>query len=65
MPARLPRHSCSMTHPKRGGTADQYNHRDDPARAARLFAADLAIEFAVEESDAASSEDNRMRNTGE
>ena len=48
-----------------GGAADQQNHGDDPADAARGVAANRAIELAIEIGDGASGECDRMRNPGE
>ena len=48
--------------PQRRCTADQQNHRYDAAVAARDLAASIAVQFAVEESNRAAREQNRMGN---
>ena len=48
-----------------GGAADQQDHGDDPADAARGVAANLAVELAVEIGDGAAGECHRMRHPGE
>ncbi len=50
---------------ERRRAADQHDDRDGATFAARGFAANLAVEFAVEERDRTAGENDRMRNMAE
>ena len=63
-PARLPRHRQLDHQAGRRGGADQHDHGDDAADAARGLAADFAVEPAVEKSDGAPGQHDRMRYAG-